>query len=590
MQAADALSLTNRLKGTGIRRRGAARDVLALLGVLLNQAVLDLGSAAHISVVMMDPTKAAHALAEGNTTHSGEGKGRACRGGWRRRRSCLQGRQHQGGEREQECMGTASPVAAPRPMSPQFVPKASADGVGKDGEHRVFCGQGPAPGHADGHLHARTPDPRIVRQKHTNWMSCNFDAMLDGVGTSMREPGSGEASGDDWPDDYLALLLHRTLWRRRLSESLIHSAFAGQALEEDLPRQTPVSRAEAMWLESDACVVLPARRSALAAGGQDDLEGSACAGPCHRYFCRLEMTSPTNTPSCVQRRHSLRFENASTPSSPRRTELALRQSKGMALRCSSRKVKVGGRHGGNARDTSRVAVKSRKSAPNIWQWFVSSSTSTTTIPELPSSLPFYILIFIPHLAFATSIRCCRARLVARSPPRTRSSPPCHPHASLLEGEERPVGVRVVTQHLIRLRLELVTQEMGDFQNVLELLADHRVFAIRFKPLFRTSSFTELYSYPLGLACSSQRVAVHPRVASRCGRFRRHMIRLVVGGGGILPLHDMPALRSGWQVYRKNIRLLSAALLSKLLDARLMYTLVVHPLRTIKWNVQTDYKV
>ncbi|KAF8193150.1 hypothetical protein K438DRAFT_1969635 [Mycena galopus ATCC 62051] len=44
-----------------------------------------------------------------------------------------------------------------------------------------------------------------------------------------------------------------------------------------------------------------------------------------------------------------------------------------------------------------------------------------------------------------------------------------------------------------LRLKLVTQEMCDFQNVLELLADHRVFAIHFKPLFRTSSFTELYS-------------------------------------------------------------------------------------------------
>ncbi|KAF8217964.1 hypothetical protein K438DRAFT_1952819 [Mycena galopus ATCC 62051] len=43
-----------------------------------------------------------------------------------------------------------------------------------------------------------------------------------------------------------------------------------------------------------------------------------------------------------------------------------------------------------------------------------------------------------------------------------------------------------------LRLELVMQKMCDFQNVLELLADHRVFTV-LKPLFCTSSFTELYS-------------------------------------------------------------------------------------------------
>ncbi|KAF8217411.1 hypothetical protein K438DRAFT_2006570 [Mycena galopus ATCC 62051] len=65
--------------------------------------------------------------------------------------------------------------------------------------------------------------------------------------------------------------------------------------------------------------------------------------------------------------------------------------------------------------------------------------------------------------------------------------------------------------------------MCDFQNVLELLA---VWITVYS----------LITYPLGMVCSSQRVAVHPRVASRCGRFRRHMIGLVVGSGGILLLH------------------------------------------------------
>ncbi|KAF8216990.1 hypothetical protein K438DRAFT_1748116 [Mycena galopus ATCC 62051] len=34
---------------------------------------------------------------------------------------------------------------------------------------------------------------------------------------------------------------------------------------------------------------------------------------------------------------------------------------------------------------------------------------------------------------------------------------------------------------------------GDLQNVLELLADHRVFAIHFEPVFCMPTFTELYS-------------------------------------------------------------------------------------------------
>ncbi|KAJ7342849.1 hypothetical protein DFH08DRAFT_811188 [Mycena albidolilacea] len=83
--------------------------------------------------------------------------------------------------------------------------------------------------------------------------SRNVDAVLDGVGTPRRQPsGSGDASGDEEPD-YLAPLLQRTLRRRGLSDSSIHSMFTSQAAEDEAdaaPPQTPLSRTEAAWLES----------------------------------------------------------------------------------------------------------------------------------------------------------------------------------------------------------------------------------------------------------------------------------------------------------------------------------------------------
>ncbi|KAF8185353.1 hypothetical protein K438DRAFT_1055062 [Mycena galopus ATCC 62051] len=76
--------------------------------------------------------------------------------------------------------------------------------------------------------------------QHTNWMSPNVDAVLDGMVTPVWQPASGEASGDEGLDDYLVPLLHRTLRRRGLSDSSIHWTFAAQALERR-------PRAEAMW-------------------------------------------------------------------------------------------------------------------------------------------------------------------------------------------------------------------------------------------------------------------------------------------------------------------------------------------------------
>ncbi|KAF8128458.1 hypothetical protein K438DRAFT_1948792 [Mycena galopus ATCC 62051] len=82
-------------------------------------------------------------------------------------------------------------------------------------------------------------------------------------------------------------------------------------------------------------------------------------------------------------------------------------------------------------------------------------------------------------------------------------------------------------------------------------------------------------------CSSQRVAVHPRVASRFGWFRCHMIGLVVGGGGILPLHGAlhrvrPALdrqvEAGVDVWKHRfvmVSLLNVVLVYHCLRARLL---------------------
>ncbi|KAJ7366287.1 hypothetical protein DFH08DRAFT_948325 [Mycena albidolilacea] len=102
----------------------------------------------------------------------------------------------------------------------------------------------------------------------------NVDAVLDGVGTPRRQPsGSGDASGDEEPD-YLAPLLQRTLRRRGLSDSSIHSMFTSQAAEDEAdaaPPQTPLSRTEAAWLESGSATTPTAKERS--AGGSS-LSGS----------------------------------------------------------------------------------------------------------------------------------------------------------------------------------------------------------------------------------------------------------------------------------------------------------------------------
>jgi hypothetical protein len=378
MQAADALSLTNRLKRAGIRGadvahlsrstvagivadagrqlrhagtgsaegdelRAGRREVRALLGVLremfgalgemrvvLNEVVLDPGSAQRVSEAAMDPSKAAAAAATGE--HGGEGKGGGGDGrggGWMAPLSKLfaggpASKADGAGERERATM--TSPLAAPRPMHPRFVPKlgpalaASATTVNVE-----FSGAGagvgramtstidatpavavPVPTTAGGAgggvphqgtpgvmgifagapVRTRTPDPWVViprmqqrappssllspaaaatggRRHHPNRMSRNVDAVLDGVGTPRRQPsGSGDASGDEEPD-YLAPLLQRTLRRRGLSDSSIHSTFTSQAAEDEAdapPPQTPLSRTEAAWLESGSVLHALTRR------------------------------------------------------------------------------------------------------------------------------------------------------------------------------------------------------------------------------------------------------------------------------------------------------------------------------------------
>ncbi|KAJ7265355.1 hypothetical protein B0H12DRAFT_1100459 [Mycena haematopus] len=366
MQAADALSLTNRLKRAGIRGadiahlsrstvagilsdvgkqlrnasvqdeelRAGRRDVRTLLGVLremfgalgemrvlLNEVVLDPASAARVSEAAMDPNKALRASED----HAGEGKGADGKGatGWMAPLSKLFAGSPapKDGERER---ATATPLAAPRPIPARFVPKlgpalaASATTVNVE-----FSGVGTgmgrsmtstidatptitvpvsSPGGSGGNSHqgtpgvmgifagaparTRTPDPWIViphpkvarrvppsllspaaaavrARHHPNRMSRNVDAVLDGVGTPVRRPGSGDASGDEEPD-YLAPLLQRTLRRRGLSDSSIHSTFASQAAEDDdaaaAPPQSPLSRAEAAWLESGSVLQALGRR------------------------------------------------------------------------------------------------------------------------------------------------------------------------------------------------------------------------------------------------------------------------------------------------------------------------------------------
>ncbi|KAF7352224.1 hypothetical protein MVEN_01185800 [Mycena venus] len=370
MQAADALSLTNRLKRAGIRGadvghlsrstvagilsdankqlrnvagadeelRAGRREVRSLLGVLremfgamgeirvvLNEVVLDPSSATRVSEAAMDPNKARKAEEQAAAAAAGEGKGGDAKSaGWMAPLSKLFAGAPRDGERERTA--TTSPLLAPRPMPPRFVPKlgpalaASAttvnvefsgagSGVGRamtstiDAAPTPAISIGTAGGSNTGVLHThqgtpgvmgifagapvrtRTPDPWVViprtqrappgallspaaaavRRQHPNRMSRNVDAVLDGVGTPVRQPGSGDASGDeDEGPDYLAPLLQRTLRRRGLSDSSIHSTFAAQAAEDEAdgtaPPQSPLTRTEAAWLESGSVLQALSRR------------------------------------------------------------------------------------------------------------------------------------------------------------------------------------------------------------------------------------------------------------------------------------------------------------------------------------------
>ncbi|KAJ7724737.1 hypothetical protein DFH07DRAFT_1003651, partial [Mycena maculata] len=348
MQAADALSLTNRLKRQQIRGadvghlsrstvagilgdvsrqlragpqeegaelRAGRRDVRALTGVLremfnalgemrvlLNEVVLDPSSAHRVSEAAMDPGK--HAQGGGSEAHGGGAAG------WMAPLSKLFAGSPAPRNAEVERTATASPLAAPRPMPARFVPKLgpalaasattvnvefSGAGVGRamtstfdaQPEPRVVpaggnVAQPGTPGVMGifaGAPRTRTPDPWVViphpklprrlptsllrpgaaERHHPNRMSRNVDAVLDGVGTPTRPT----AEGDEEPD-YLGPLLERTLRRRGLSDSSIHSTFVSQAPEEDAHAPPPsaggLSRREAAWLESGSVLQALSRR------------------------------------------------------------------------------------------------------------------------------------------------------------------------------------------------------------------------------------------------------------------------------------------------------------------------------------------
>ncbi|KAJ7167824.1 hypothetical protein C8R46DRAFT_1350756 [Mycena filopes] len=368
MQAADALSLTNRLKRAQIRgadvnhlsrstvagiladvskqlrsvggeeeMRAGKRDVRALLGVLremfsamgevrvlLNEVVLDPGSAARVSEAAMDPGKATREGEQGNERERGGA------GGWMAPLSKLfagaspapgtgsagSGSKAEGGGVDRN--STASPLAAPRPMAhTKFVPKLgpalaasattvnvefSGSGVGRamtstfDAAPSTSRTSTLAPGaqqpalmgiFAGAPVRTRTPDPWVViphpklpkrmptsllrppgvGRNHPNRMSRNVEAVLDGVGTPQRRAGEldGDEVGGDGVDgeDYLAPLLQRTLRRRGLSDSSIHSTFVAQGEDGDegaAPPQSPLTRREAAWLESGSVLQALSRR------------------------------------------------------------------------------------------------------------------------------------------------------------------------------------------------------------------------------------------------------------------------------------------------------------------------------------------
>ncbi|KAJ7034158.1 hypothetical protein C8F04DRAFT_1395617 [Mycena alexandri] len=378
MQAADALSLTNRLKRAQIRgadvnhlsrstiagiladvskqlrtaggeeeMRAGKREVRALLGVLremfgvmgevrvlLNEVVLDPSSAGRVSEAAMDPGKAAaRAAREGEHGHEREKGGAA---GWMAPLSKLfagspaPGASNAGSSSSKvdgvaDRNATASPLAAPRPLAhTKFVPKlgpalaasattvnvefsGSGAGMGRAMTSTSTFDAAPAstPSHgnasaqqpalmgifAGAPVRMRTPDPWVViphpklpkrmptsllrppgaglGRHNPNRMSRNVEAVLDGVGTPQRRPGEldgDEVGGDgEGGEDYLAPLLQRTLRRRGLSDSSIHSTFVAQGQEDDdaaggAPPQSPLTRTEAAWLENGSVLQALSRR------------------------------------------------------------------------------------------------------------------------------------------------------------------------------------------------------------------------------------------------------------------------------------------------------------------------------------------
>ncbi|KAJ7506672.1 hypothetical protein B0H11DRAFT_2323021 [Mycena galericulata] len=279
--------------------RAGRRDVRALLGllremfsamgemrVLLNDVVLDPACATRVSEAAMDPGKA-QALAQA---------------AGRRSARCGCGRGQSPRNAEVDRVATASPLAAPAPDGAAVRAEAGPLRWRRQATtvNVEFSGAGTGVGRAmtstfdaaayacswgyweRGAPRTRTPDPWVViphpklprrvptalmrpgglGRQHPNRMSRNVDAVLDGVGTPTRRTHDGEDEGDEEPD-YLGPLLERTLRRRGLSDSSIHSTFASQAPEEDAgapPQSAGLMRREAAWLESGSVLQALSRR------------------------------------------------------------------------------------------------------------------------------------------------------------------------------------------------------------------------------------------------------------------------------------------------------------------------------------------
>ncbi|KAJ7098587.1 hypothetical protein B0H15DRAFT_821313 [Mycena belliarum] len=317
--------------------RAGRRDVRALLSVLremfgalgeirvlLNEVVLDPASAGRVSEAAMDPAKAqAKARVVDAAGHGPSGAG------WMAPLSKL----FAGSPAPREAaerVATTSPLAAPRPMPGRFVPKlgpalaASATTVNVEftgtGGGRASAmtstfdappapvpvgGGGAAPasgvmGIFAGAPRTRTPDPWVVipnpklprrvpsllrhgapGRHHPNRMSRNVDAVLDGVGTPTRRRGDGE-DGDEEPD-YLGPLLERTLRRRGLSDSSIHSTFATQQAQDEA-EETPRGGGGTGWHEGGSVLQALSRRvqsfrSGLSSGERErGADGASLSG------------------------------------------------------------------------------------------------------------------------------------------------------------------------------------------------------------------------------------------------------------------------------------------------------------------------